>query len=263
LFSYFGARFLKDKELKHSLTIAIEAARRAQGVFQKSLGTSRQIMSKSGREVKVNLDTCLDTEIIEVIRQQSDLPILSEESDHVREDGLWWIVDPLDGSLNWLRNIPFFSISIGLFRGTDPILGVVLNLDRDELSYGVVGLGAWLNDSPIRVSGVTKKDEAVLCTGFPSSYNFRASRDKSLESVYSEYLKIRMFGSAAMSLAYVAKGAVDIYWEEKVKFWDVAAGIALVQAGGGNVRFSRLDKDFTLSVEAAACKALFPKRVTE
>jgi len=72
-----------------------------------------------------------------------------------------------------------------------------------------------------------------------------------------------MFGSAAMSLAYVAKGAVDIYWEEKVKFWDVAAGIALVQAGGGNVRFSRLDKDFTLSVEAAACKALFPKRVTE
>lgn len=220
-------------------------------------------MSKSGREVKVNLDTCLDTEIIEVIRQQSDLPILSEESNHVREDGLWWIVDPLDGSLNWLRNIPFFSISIGLFRGTDPILGVVLNLDRDELSYGVVGLGAWLNDSPIRVSGVRKKDEAVLCTGFPSSYNFRASRDKSLESVYSEYLKIRMFGSAAMSLAYIASGVADVYWEENVKIWDVAAGIALVRAAGGSVRFSEIGQDFTISVEAGACEALLGNRVVE
>lgn len=254
---------MESSELRESLAIAIKAARRAQTVFQKSAQKLPEVVSISGREVKVDLDYSLEREILEALRESSDLPTLSEESSHFREGGLWWVVDPLDGSLNCLRNIPFFSVSIGLFRDTDPILGVVLDLVRDELFHGAVGLGAWLNNSPIEVSRVSEKRQAILCTGFPSSYEFRANRINSLESEYSEYLKVRMLGSAAMSLAYVAKGAVDIYWEEKVKFWDVAAGIALVQAGGGNVRFSRLDKDFTLSVEAAACKALFPKRVTE
>ena len=254
---------MEGSELRQSLAIAIKAARRAQSVFQKNAPLFRHVVSKSDREIKVNLDYSLETEILEELRESSDLPILSEESDHVKEDGLWWIVDPLDGSLNWLRNIPFFSISIGLYRGIEPILGIVLDLVRDDLYYGGKGLGAWLNDSPIRVSEINKKREAVLCTGFPSAYEFRPSREQTVESIYSEYLKVRMLGSAAMSLAYVARGTADVYWEEHIKLWDVAGGIALVQAAGGSVSCSTINEDFILSVEAGASSNLLPKGVTE
>ena len=254
---------MEGSELRQSLAIAIKAARRAQSVFQKNAPLFRHVVSKSDREIKVNLDYSLETEILEELRESSDLPILSEESDHVREDGFWWIVDPLDGSLNWLRNIPFFSISIGLYRGIEPILGIVLDLVRDELYYGGKGLGAWLNDSPIRVSEINKKREAVLCTGFPSAYEFRPNREQTVESIYSEYLKVRMLGSAAMSLAYVARGTADVYWEEHIKLWDVAGGIALVQAAGGSVSCSTINEDFILSVEAGASSNLLPKGVTE
>ena len=254
---------MEGSELRQSLAIAIKAARRAQNVFQPNTAFHPHVVAKSDREIKVNLDYSLEAEILQELRERSDLPILSEESDHVREDGLWWIVDPLDGSLNWLRNIPFFSISIGLYRGIEPILGIVLDLVRDELYYGGKGLGAWLNDSPIRVSEINKKREAVLCTGFPSAYEFRPNREQTVESIYSEYLKVRMLGSAAMSLAYVARGSIDVYWEDHIKLWDVAAGIALVQAAGGSVGCSKIDEDFILSVEAGASSHLLPKGVTE
>ncbi len=254
---------MEGSELRQSLAIAIRAARRAQSVFQKNAPLCRHVVSKSDREIKVNLDYSLEKEVLKELRESSYLPILSEESDHVREDGLWWIVDPLDGSLNWLRNIPFFSISIGLYRGIEPILGIVLDLVRDELYYGGKGLGAWLNDSPIRVSEINKKREAILCTGFPSAYEFRPNREKTVESIYSEYLKVRMLGSAAMSLAYVARGTADVYWEEHIKLWDVAGGIALVQAAGGSVGCSTINEDFILSVEAGASSNLLPKGVTE
>ena len=249
---------MEGSELRQSLAIAIKAARRAQRVFQKNAPLFRHVVSKSDREIKVNLDYSLETEILEELRESSDLPILSEESDHVREDGLWWIVDPLDGSLNWLRNIPFFSISIGLYRGIEPILGIVLDLVRDELYYGGKGLGAWLNDSPISVSKINRKPEAVLCTGFPSAYEFRPNREQRVESIYSEYLKVRMLGSAAMSLAYVASGVVDVYWEQDIKLWDVAAGVALVQAAGGKAICSGVAGDFSLSVIAAADETIIP-----
>jgi len=254
---------MEGSELRQSLAIAIKAARRAQSVFQKNAPLFRHVVSKSDREIKVNLDYSLETEILEELRESSDLPILSEESDHVREDGLWWIVDPLDGSLNWLRNIPFFSISIGLYRGIEPILGIVLDLVRDDLYYGGKGLGAWLNDSPIRVSEINKKREAVLCTGFPSAYEFRPNREQTVESIYSEYIKVRMLGFDAMSLAYVARGTADVYWEEHIKLWDVAGGVALVQAAGGSVSCSTINEDFILSVEAGASSNLLPKGVTE
>lgn len=253
---------MEGSELQKNLKVAIKAARRAQAVFQKHGESSRKIVSTSGREVKVKLDFSLENEILRELRSQSQLPILSEESSHIREDQLWWIVDPLDGSLNWLRQIPFFSISISLFRGADPVLGVVLDLSRDKLFYGAVGLGAWCCDSPITVSAVVQKNEAILCTGFPSSFKFQVNRKDSIESIYSEYLKVRMFGSAAMSLAYVASGVADVYWEDKVKMWDVAAGVALVRAAGGIVSSSTVDEDFTLSVDAAASEALLVKKIT-
>ena len=135
----------------------------------------------------------------------------------------------------------------------------MLDLDRDELFCGAVGLGAWMNDEPISVSKVTQQQEAVLCTGFPASFEFCLGRQDSLESTYAKYLKIRMLGSAAMSLAYVACGKVDIYWEEKVKLWDIAAGVALAQAAGGRVLLSEIAEDFSLSAAVAASQELLTK----
>ena len=106
---------MKDLELEENLTIAIEAARRGQAVFEQNKGEFRQIVSTSGRELKVNIDFVLENAILEELQTLSKISILSEESKHIWEDGLWWIVDPLDGCVNGLRGIPVFSVSIGLY----------------------------------------------------------------------------------------------------------------------------------------------------
>ena len=246
---------------KGQLDLAIRAARRAQHALEIRSGEAPEVLAVNGREVKLSIDFTIEDLIINELRMSSEFPILSEESSHTPLDENYrWIVDPLDGSVNWWRGIPFFAISIALFKGADPVLGVVLDLYRNQLFHGAVGLGAWLNDSPIEVSKVNQMNEAILCTGFPSSYDFLRDRPDAIESIYSEYLKVRMFGSAALSLAYVASGVADVFWEEKVNLWDVAAGIALVRAAGGSVSLSQVAQDFSLSLRAAASHELFLRK---
>ena len=126
-------------------------------------------------------------------------------------------MDPLEGSLNCLREIPFNSISIALCDHDQSILGVILDLSQGDLYYGVSALGAWMNEMPIHVSEVDAKDDANCCTGFPPSFDFDSESSARFGSVSSNFHKVRMFDSAALSLAYVASGRCDSYWEEKAK----------------------------------------------
>ncbi len=114
-----------------------------------------------------------------------------------------------------------------------PLFGVVYDFNREELFTGIVGEGAWLNDLPISISTTKNASNAILATGFPTSSDF--SKDALLKVVdnIKRYQKIRLLGSAALSLAYVACGKVDVFQEKNIKIWDVAAGIALVKAAGG------------------------------
>jgi myo-inositol-1(or 4)-monophosphatase len=147
-----------------------------------------------------------------------------------------WIIDPLDGTTNFIQGIPVYSVSIALMEYNEPVLGVVYEIGQDECFYAWKDGGAWLNGNPIQVSVCADIHGALLATGFPYS-NFDKLDD------YLCFLKwamrnsrgVRRIGSAAVDLAYVACGRFDAFWEYDLKPWDVAAGVVLVKEAGGQL----------------------------
>jgi myo-inositol-1(or 4)-monophosphatase len=219
------------------LDLAVATARQAgEKLRQIARGA---VTSDQGRDVKHLADVESEKAIIESLRAGSPHPLLTEESGahgRISNDAPAWIVDPLDGTLNYSRDIPLCAVSIALWRGAEPLLGVVYDFNRDELFSGAAGLGAWLNDTPISPSGVAETERAVLATGFPVNRDFSADSVGEFVRRIIGFKKVRLFGSAALSLAYAASGRVDAYCEEGIMLWDVAAGIAIVAAAGGAAR---------------------------
>lgn len=202
------------------------------GVFLASQNT-KQINSLEGRDIKLQLDTTSEEKIISSLQSQFDHPILSEESGMNGQTTLnqpYWIIDPIDGTMNYSRNCPLACVSIALWVNSDPLFGIVYDFNRDELFSGIVGEGAWLNEIPIQPSGVQEKSSAILATGFPTYLELSQENLAEFISKVTEYKKIRMFGTAALSLCYVACGRVDSYMEKNIKLWDVAAGVAINRA---------------------------------
>ena len=148
-----------------------------------------------------------------------------------------WIVDPLDGTTNYLHGLPHWAISIALEHKGQIVSGVVYDAAKDEMFYAEKGMGAWLNDSNrLRVSGRHKMIEAIFATGIP----FAAKRTlpatlQDLARIMPECAGVRRFGSAALDLAYVAAGRYDGYWERELNIWDIVAGYLIVQEAGGMV----------------------------
>lgn len=173
-----------------------------------------------------------------------DAVYITEEDTVENRDGEWqWIIDPLDGTTNFLHSIPIFSISIALRRKEEIVIGIVYDVVQKELFHAIIGQGAKLNDIPISVSSRNTED-ALMATGFPY-YNF-IHLDKYI-AVLKELMKrtrgLRRMGSAAIDLAYVAAGRFDVFFEYGLNPWDVAAGALLVKEAGGTVSdFSNGDK---------------------
>jgi myo-inositol-1(or 4)-monophosphatase len=147
-----------------------------------------------------------------------------------------WLVDPLDGTTNFLHAIPHFAISIGLEREGVLVAGVIYNVVRDELFWAEKGAGAYINDRRLRVAARTDMRDALFATGTP--FLGKPGHEKALKEVGSVMGKsagIRRFGSAALDLAYVAAGRFDGYWERNLNVWDIAAGAVIVREAGGTV----------------------------
>ena len=177
---------------------------------------------------------------------------MSEEEDNnvIQKNEYNWILDPLDGSLNYMRGIPMYCISLALWKGFEPVLGVIYDLTKNDIYHGINGSGAFKNDVKIMVSKISRFSDAVLCTGFPVNFSYTDNNIIEFADNVKKYKKIRLFGSAAMSLSLVASGIIDAYIEENIMVWDVAAGIAIVKAAGGNVEFSQgsVQNSFNVSV---------------
>ncbi|MCB1332935.1 MAG: inositol monophosphatase [Roseivivax sp.] len=156
-----------------------------------------------------------------------------------------WIVDPLDGTTNFLHGLPHWSVSIALEHKGQIVAGVVFDPAKDEMFFAEKGSGAWLNDNKrLRVSGRARMIEAIFATGVP----FAAKRTlpatlKDLARLMPECAGVRRWGSAALDLAYVAAGRYDGYWERELNAWDMAAGLLIVQEAGGLVAGVRADQD--------------------
>jgi myo-inositol-1(or 4)-monophosphatase len=222
-------------EWDRELMAAVDAARAAGARLEQAFGGDRATLVEKGRDIKLLADREAEAAALEVLLGTGH-PVLAEESGELGElDGLFWVVDPLDGTLNFKRGLPISCVSIGLVQGDTPLLGVILDFHRGELFSGVVGQGAWCNGEAIAVSDVAQAERAVLTTGFPTYRDF--GDDSLLQFVrdVQRFKKVRLLGSAALSLAWVACGRVDAYAEDDIMLWDVAAGLALVRAAGGEV----------------------------
>ncbi len=191
-----------------------------------------------GRDIKLEIDQTTE-KLIRKDLKETNINILGEEFGGKIINGLQWVIDPLDGTANYFRGLDQCCVSIALLDGSDSLIGIIYNFNTDEIFSAVKGHGAFLNDLPIKVSNITEKNKASLTTGFPASESLESSM-KFLEGL-KEWKKIRMFGSAALSCAYVASGRCDYYAEKGVYLWDFAAGICLVQEAGGNVKYDSLD----------------------
>ena len=225
---------MKNNEASQWLSVAGEAARRAGASLLHSTQNGRDIITDKERDVKIAADGSSESIILNYLQEHSAFSILSEERGLVerKDRSMVWIVDPLDGSLNYSRNIPLCCISIGLWEENRPVLGVIYDFHRAEFYSGIAGEGAWCNEREIKASDVNRKDKAILCTGFPVNTDFSAESLMTFIQNIQQYKKIRLLGSAALSLAYVASGRADAYMENDIMVWDVAAGLAIASGSG-------------------------------
>ncbi|MHB8253115.1 MAG: inositol monophosphatase family protein [Acidiferrobacter sp.] len=219
------------------LNTAIKAARRAGTMIVRALPDidRLQVETKSRHDFVTEVDRRAEELIIDTLRgAYPDHAILAEESGLAPGNEWEWVIDPLDGTTNFLHGFPQFAISIGLRRRGRLEQAVVFDPLRDELFTATKGEGAQLNDRRIRVSRVADLDGALLGTGFP----FRQTDSLKhwiamFEQVAQNTSGIRRAGSAALDLAYVACGRLDGFWETGLKPWDIAAGSLLVREAGG------------------------------
>lgn len=240
-------------ELRKSLELAIDIAVSAGKNLADKQEDSKVVVSSIGHDIKIMGDTINQVFILDRLSSESRFPVISEEltNQQPREE-YYWVVDPLDGSLNFSRSLPLYCISIALMHGRSSVLGVIYDPVREEIFSGGPELGAWLNGKKIGVSAVACKQEAVVCTGFPSLSDFSDDKLRLFVSGVQEFKKVRLLGSAALSLAYVACGRADFYHEDGIWLWDVGAGMAIVEGAGGKTWLREYwDNSFQMNVKAS------------
>jgi myo-inositol-1(or 4)-monophosphatase len=225
--------------LSQWLDLATQAAQQGGVILKKYWGNLHEIREK---EFPGDLVTEADQQSEKIIlsflsHHFPDHQILAEESGLSKQQSEFiWAVDPLDGTTNYAHQYPMVAVSIGLIHQQEPILGVIYNPFTEELYQAAKGLGAQLNQQPIRVSHIQTLKESLLATGF--AYDRRETPDNN----YAEFCHfthltqgVRRAGAASLDLAYVACGRLDGYWERGLKPWDMAAGVILVKEAGGQV----------------------------
>ena len=155
-----------------------------------------------------------------------------------------WIVDPLDGTTNFLHGMPHWAVSIALEHKGEVVAGVVYDPTKDEMFFAEKGQGAWMNESRMRVSGRRRMSECVFATGLPFSGRADLPQTlKELARILPATSGVRRWGSASLDLAYVAAGRFDGFWERGLNLWDIAAGVVIVREAGGMIEPLRKDRN--------------------
>ena len=219
------------------LNIAVRAARSAGEIILRSADKASHLAvdSKGKNDFATEIDRLAEKEIISIIKAAyPEHSILAEESGEHAGNDFVWIIDPLDGTTNFIHGFPQYAVSIALKYKDRIEIGVVYDPQRDELFTAKRGGGAMLNNRRLRVTGLTSMKGALIGTGFP--FKVPQHLDAYLNmfrAITIDSAGIRRAGSAALDLAYLAAGRLDAFWEIELKEWDMAAGILLVKEAGG------------------------------
>jgi len=224
-----------------NINVMIKACRKASKIIIRDFGEIEklQVSLKGPGDFVTNCDKKVEKILIEELQKaRPDYSILSEETGEINNDLSYkWIIDPIDGTSNFLHGIPHFAISIGLEHNKEIIAGIIYDPIKDEMFAAEKGNGSYINNYRIRVSSRSKLKDCIIFTGGPK-YN---STNKEL--CMQEYNKfsskvivpIRKLGSGSLDMAYVAAGRCDGYWQRNLNYWDIAAGIIIVKEAGGFV----------------------------
>ena len=209
-----------------------------------------QVLSKGPGDFVSSADKRTEKIIIDELRKaHPEYGIITEESKPINKLNTKnrWIIDPIDGTMNFLNGVPQFAISIGYEEDGEIKCGTIFNPIMNEMFCAEKGNGAYLNNSRIRVSNKKNLKDALLVTGGPKGVS------KIKDKIFSEYINVsnnvsnvRKFGSAALDMAYVACGRFDGYWQRELNYWDIAAGIIILKEAGGFVDFFERDNEATL-----------------
>jgi myo-inositol-1(or 4)-monophosphatase len=223
------------------LNVMVKAARKAGRGLKRDLGEveNLQVSLKGPANYVSNADRRAETVLYEELaKARPGYGFLGEEGGtrEGTDKSHTWIVDPLDGTTNFLHGIPHFAISIGLKRDEDVIAGVIFNPANEDLFMAERGKGAFLNDQRLRVSGRKRLADSVIACGLPhiGRGDFALSQ-REMEALQPKVAGLRRFGAAALDLAYVAAGRLDGYWERNLQAWDLAAGMIMVREAGGYI----------------------------
>jgi len=225
-------------EKQRLLETAFNAARRSGEILNENFGKTKQISYKGRINPVTNVDLQSEAAIIDIIKSvYPEHDIITEETDiELKGTSCRWIIDPIDGTVNYAHDYPFFAVSIALEVNGTVEIGVVFNPVMDEFFYAVRGEGAFCNDEQISVSKIDTLERSLLVTGFP--YDINENKYNNLPH-FNHMIKhaqaLRRDGSAALNLCYCAMGRFDGYWETAIAPWDIAAGTLLITEAGGTV----------------------------
>ena len=242
----------------HDLTLATNVLTLQVGQFirqQQDQLKAGDVQTKSLNSLVSYVDVEAEKMLVDGLKKLvPEAGFLTEEETTQQEKGeTYWIIDPLDGTTNYLHGLPLYAISIALVENGEVVLGVVYEIGNDELFYAWKDGGAFMNDTPIRVSKKEPLSNALLATGFPyHDFSKMPQYMQLLQDCFQFTRGMRRFGSAATDLAYVACGRFEGFFEYGLNPWDVAAGVLLVKEAGGVVTDFQGGQDFIFGKEILA-----------
>jgi len=226
-----------------------------------------QVSSKGPGDFVTSADKRTEKILIEELQKaHPEYGIVTEETGIINKSNTKnrWIIDPIDGTFNFMNGIPQFAISVGYEEENEIKCGVIFNPILNEMFYAEKGKGAYMNNSRVRVSNKKKIKDSLIVTGGPKGSS------KMKEKIFSEYINVsnnvanvRKFGSAALDIAYVACGRFDGYWQRELNYWDIAAGIIILKEAGGFIDFFEEDKNLPLKKNILVTNSLIHAELSE
>jgi myo-inositol-1(or 4)-monophosphatase len=249
-----------DSPYDEAVAVAVRAARRAAGLIRDRAGRRDEVRTKETNDFVTATDEAAQDAILTLLHEATPgIDVIAEEGAaldaHARSvEGRRWIVDPIDGTTNFMQQVPPYAVSIALQEGDAVAAGVVLDVPHDELFTAVADHGAQCNGTPIRVSDTDAFEDAFLATGFPyRRFEHTEQYLDVLGGILRSARSVRRHGAAAVDLARVACGRFDGFFETGLSPWDVAAGLLLVREAGGRVTDYRDDGALTPLFDQQVC----------
>ena len=234
------------KELETAKKAALAAG---QILIEQKNNLNKSIFS-SNTDIKLEADIVAEKLIKEILTDETSFPILAEESGQSSDQlsDIFWVVDPLDGTANYSRNIPICCVSIALIKNMKPVLGVIYDFSNNDLYEGSVNTTAMQNGLEIKVSDISNQSEGILITGLPNKTDYSDEALLKMVKDFQGWRKVRMIGSAAMASCYIASGKGDLYQENGIYFWDIVAGASIVEAAGGSAKILNMQDNYQVDV---------------